>query len=61
MLDIEHIFSAVQIGNTLSIKMRQKPGAELNWVTLIHTSTGTRVIVKADLITEESKTGEFSL
>ena len=56
-LEIEHIYSAVQIGNILDIKMRQKPGTELIWITLDQSENGTRVFFRPDLTTE----GDHSL
>ena len=40
-IDIPHITSALTIGNSLQINMRQQIGKELDFVNLINTSTLT--------------------
>ena len=46
-IDIPHITSALTIGNTLKINMRQKNGNELNFVSLSNNISSTHVIIDA--------------
>ena len=42
---IESIYAELPIGNTLDIKLRQKSGFELGFVTFEEVATGTNVII----------------
>ena len=49
-IDIPHITSALTIGNTLQINMRQQIGKELDFVNLINTSASTEVTIDGNSI-----------
>jgi len=42
-ISVQNIYSAYPIGNTLDVKLRQKPGTELPWVTI---TQGSPSVVK---------------
>ena len=44
-MEIPHVTSALTIGNTLKINMRQRSGAELNFVSLSNASSSTTVTI----------------
>ena len=56
-ISVDHIFSKHFIGNSLSIKLRQKVNSVLAWVTLIQGNDATQV----QFAPEERAAGDYSL
>ena len=50
-LNIPHIYSALPIGNTLQINMRQQSGAELSFVSLSNLASLTKVKIDGSNLT----------
>ena len=50
-MKIPHITSALTIGNTLQINMRQRNGTELHFVSLSNTDSFTEVIIDGNDLT----------
>ena len=56
-INIPHITSALTIGNTLQINMRQRTGTELNFVSLKNGGSSTEVIIDGNDLTS----GDYEL
>ena len=50
-LNIQHIRSALTIGNTLQINMRQRSGTELNFISLTNNFSSTDLIIDGNSLT----------
>ena len=49
-IDIPHITSALTIGNTLQMNMRQQVGAELDFISLINNAHSTEITINSNNI-----------
>ena len=57
VLTVNHVYAEDDISDILAINLRQKPSAELSWVTIFNSLTSADVTINAKGV----PTGEYSL